>query len=146
MKCEQVAEYVDRSIDSKGIPFLTWLRIGLHLLLCSHCRKETTRLQRLYAILPTLQIKNTPSICNDIMKEILKDNSLEESGNQVPVSYLNWLVGGIILFLSLIGTLLTRGTLAIVLTLSIILTVYGALFIGSHLKKFSEKLHLLKHA
>jgi hypothetical protein len=73
------------------------------------------------------------------MELIAREAPLENPGAQNPVSFRDWIVVGIILFIALCTLpFLSESPYMLIITVSIFLTLYGSLLIGTHLEELAH--------
>jgi hypothetical protein len=150
---DKVYEYV----GGEPVPLLVQLRVGAHLLVCPDCAQEVERFEVTRDILRYDFLPQPPGLENSIMTRIAagEGESLEEMETGAVVtpgglSTRGWVIAGLVILVSL-GTAffgmefnrvaLDAGMsflLPVGITIGIVLTSYGALFIGSHLKELKE--------
>ena len=146
MNCEKVLEKVYEMDDSLSL--LTRIRIGLHIITCPDCAQEVERFE----------------VCKDILRDgfspldaaapVDAAETTEEVELPGGLSIRRWVIAGLVMLVSLatafFGMDFNHVALAaglsfmipVGITIGIALTCYGALFIGSHLKEFSERFGL----
>jgi len=155
MDCRTVMEAVDLSEKDELFPFLTRVRIELHLLFCPECTRELRRLQCLEEIMKTDFTPHCPDFEKPVM-EYLHEEADPEEKIDAPAgfSFRGWVLIGFFVLLSLsssffgisFGVIANEEGLSFLLpvgiTIGIVLTCYGALFIASHLKELSTRFGL----
>ena len=153
MTCQRAMELIDQNGGEDPVPSLSRIRLAFHLAHCQTCSAELARLERVYTFLRTDYISEAPDLSSAIMKEICVPLETEIAVGE-PVSFKNWVVVGVILFFSLLlssvgleisapGILLrSHILLPITLTLGFGVTIYGGVFIASHMEDFSERFGL----
>jgi len=156
MTCPEILDMVYEESDS--MPLFNQIRVWLHTIFCPNCAQEIERYHVSRSILQNEFFPITPGFEESIMAKIdtLEDQQEAKDGYAVPggLSTRGWIIAGLIIFISLataffgfdfrnltdesgISFLLPMG-----ITIGIVLTTYGALFIGSHLKELSERFGL----
>jgi len=143
MNCKEALKKLTETIDLKGnlvlrAPFLT-----LHLARCSSCRKEARRMKLALSMLEkTVKERNIEvpaGITENIMVLINREGPLQNPGAQSPVSFRDWIVVGIILFIALCTLpFSSESPYMLIITVSIFLTLYGSLLIGTHLEELAH--------
>jgi hypothetical protein len=149
MRCEQVLEKVyEYSNGEESMPLITRIRIGLHIIACPDCAQELERFE----------------VCRDVFYDELSSPDMAvldcEDGDEPKIeqgdlpggfSVRGWIIAGLVLLVSLATAFFGMDfnkvavemgmsfMLPIGITIGIVLTCYGAIFIGSHLKEFSER-------
>ena len=137
------------------LPILTQARLSMHLLFCEDCQLELKNLQNVEEIMRTDFLPPSPEFEDIIMKklgeEVFMDVTMKETAG---VSLRSWVIIGFFLVVSLVSTFfgmnfvgITNGEglsflLPVGITIGIIVTCYGALLIGSHLKELSNRFGL----
>jgi len=135
--------------------------ISIHVFFCPSCAEEINRYNSAASIIkedffPDALSENKLflELEDSIMSKVAQEE-LEEINYSVPgVSTRGWVIAGLILLVSLVTAffgldfknLANASGMSFMLpmgiTIGIILTIYGALFIGSHLKELSERFGL----
>jgi hypothetical protein len=135
--------------------FFTQLRIQLHLLHCSHCAGEIEKLETARRLMTGSFFPPAPKGLEErIMRSVSLEEPMEEFPEIAGVSFRSWVVTGLIILVSLSTSFLgmdfikvadhwgSSFLLPIGLTVGAVVSAYGALFIGSHLKEFSDRFNL----
>jgi len=155
MSCEKILEKVYEMDDS--MPLFTRIRIGLHIITCPDCAQEVERFEVCKDILrhdflPANNVEDT--VMAMVAAEEAAVSAEEEMEIPGGLSTRGWVIAGLVILVSLataffgldfnhvavaagISFLIPVG-----ITIGIVLTCYGALFIGSHLKEFTERFGL----
>jgi len=155
LDCEEVKDSFYEPDENASI--FTQLMIGIHLLYCPDCAMELKKLQRAEEMMKTEFFPNAPDFSEAVMERIEKEADLD-SITDVPAaevlmpagfSFRGWVITGFFLFLSLITVFFGANFIEIAelegqsfllpigLTIGMVLSGYGALFIGSHLKELT---------
>jgi hypothetical protein len=131
--------------------------LAFHILVCGHCAARLARYEEARYELRTSFFPPAPDLSGSIMEcvnRIYEEADMDaEPVFDIPggVSTRGWVIVGFIVLLSLAtlffgsdftAVALDQGSsflLPLGLTIGIVLTSYGALFIGSHLKELSER-------
>jgi len=156
MSCERILDKVyEYSGDPDAMPLVTRIRIGLHLLVCPDCAQEVERFEVCRDILHSEFLPPAPDLEDAVMAMIsAEENEAEEADLPGGFSTRGWIIAGLVMLVSLatafFGLDFNRVALAagmsfmipVGITIGIALTCYGALFVGSHLKEFSERFGL----
>jgi hypothetical protein len=154
---DKVYEYSGRE-QQDTMPLLTRIWIGMHLLVCPDCAQEVERFEVCKDI---LQNDFLPSIPPDLEDNVMAMLAADEDESETELvehsggfSTRGWVIAGLVMFVSFatafFGFNFNEVALAaglsfmipIGITIGIVLTCYGALFIGSHLKEFIERFDL----
>jgi hypothetical protein len=130
--------------------------LALHILFCGHCAARLARYEEARYALRTGFFPPAPDLSGAIMDSInciYEEAEDAEPAFDIPggVSTRGWVIVGFIVLLSLATLFLGSDFTAVALDqgssflvplgliIGIVLTSYGALFIGSHLKELSER-------
>ncbi|MCL2213734.1 MAG: peptidoglycan-binding protein [Treponema sp.] len=163
MNCDKI---INMFYEDDEVPLVDQIRIGLHTIFCSSC---ADKIEQYYAV-KTLMKDNilsfprdfSESTWSDLEESIMQKLSLEQTDEEetelssIPgaLSTRRWIIAGLILMVSLVTVffgldfknLANESGMSLLLpmgiTIGIVLTTYGALFIGSHLKELSERFGL----
>ena len=155
MDCRTVMDAVDLSEKDELLPLLTRVRVELHLLVCPQCARELKSLRRLEDVMKSDFFPDCPDFEKPVM-ECLRDEAVPEEKIDAPAgfSFRGWVLIGFFVLLSLsssffgnsFGVIANEEGLSFLLpvgiTIGIVLTCYGALFIASHLKELSTRFGL----
>jgi hypothetical protein len=129
---------------TESLPVLARLGARLHLLRCPRCAAEAARLKRARSLMR----ESFPLPPAELEERIMRSVNMEEQDGEYPevagVSFRSWVVTGFIVLLSLSSSFFWEGAppLHIGITVGAIVTAYGAIFIGSHLKELTERFNL----
>jgi hypothetical protein len=157
MKCEDA---LDTVYEMEDFPSL-WRRFGLafHIIVCGKCAAHLETYEKTRFLLQTGFFPPSPDFSDAIMSRIYSE-AYDEETDYEPIfeaggfSTRGWVIAGLIMLLSLATTFFGKDFASIVrdqgssflLPLGIItgavITAYGAIFIGSHLKELSERFKL----
>jgi hypothetical protein len=141
------------------MPLVLRLRIGIHLFFCPDCAQQVERFEVTRGILHSDFFPPAPDFQEPVMRRIMNEAALDEAvpeplEESAPVSFRSWVITGLVVLVSLstaflgldFGRLATSEGMSFLLpmgiTIGAVLTCYGALFIGSHLKELSERFGL----
>ena len=160
MNCAKVLEtvYENYGEEPRDIPLLTQIRVWLHLLFCPDCAQKMERFEVCRDILISDFLPPAPGLEDSVMAMINgEEGAPGETGETLVPGFLStrgWVIAGLIMFVSLatafFGLEFNKIALAagmsfllpVGITIGVALTVYGALFIGSHLKELSQRFGL----
>ena len=161
MNCERILEKVYESYGEgahDSFPLLTQIQVGLHTLLCSDCAREIERFEKCRGILNNDFMPSAPAGFEDSVMAMIgaEENAFEEAEAPAPggFSTRGWVIAGLVMLISLAtaffglefnNIVLASGMSFLIpvgITIGIVLTCYGALFIGSHLKELTERFGL----
>jgi len=138
--------------NENSLSVLTQLRIWLHLLCCRACSRELKKLRRVEEIMKTDFLPPSPDFEDTLMKRLYEEAAMaEETDAPAGFSLRGWVITGVVVLLSLSSVFFGMNFIQIAneeglsfllpvgLTVGVVLTCYGALFIGSHLKELSTR-------
>jgi len=157
MNCEKIME-IYHSADPQDMPLLMRIRLGLHLIACPGCTGKVEHFEQCLDILRTDFFPPSPGLEDTVMAMVAAEEgkALEAEGAELSggFSTRGWVIAGIVMLISLATAFfgfdfnklaLDAGISFMVpigITIGIALSCYGALFIGSHLKKLTERFGL----
>jgi hypothetical protein len=166
MTCHEIMDKI-YEYSGEPMPLPLRLRIGVHLFFCPDCAQEFERFEVTRDVLRNDFFPPAPDFQEPVMLRIMNEaealapaeddmaDPLEVfSGDGEGVSFRGWIVTGLVVLFSLSTSFLGLdfGRLAasegmsfllpVGITIGAVLTCYGALFIGSHLKELSERFGL----
>jgi hypothetical protein len=159
---DMVYEYSGGDPDREDpMPLLNQIQIWLHTIICPACAQEIERYQVTRDIMREDFFPSSPELEDAIMARIAGE---EELNAQEPyaaadiaaggLSFRGWAIAGLIILISLATSFFGLDfqkvadetgisfLLPVGITIGIVLTTYGAFFIGSHLKELSERFDL----
>jgi len=158
MDCSKVLDAVYEYSGGERMPLLLQLRVSLHVITCPDCAKKIERFQFYKTIIredffPPLPSSRSSQSVEDTVMSII---AAEKETFAVPggLSIRGWIIAGLVITLSLVTAFFgldfhkiareagASFLLPVGITIGIVLTSYGALFIGSHLKELSERFGL----
>jgi hypothetical protein len=155
MDCQTVKDTFYESEKDSFLPALKRIQIELHLLLCLGCAEELVNLQRLEEIMKADFFPPSPGFEDPVMERLYDEtNTAKETDAPTGFSFRFWVIIGFFLILSLSSSFfgmdfaeIARAEglsflLPVGLTIGMVVTCYGALFIGSHLKELSTRFKL----
>ena len=158
MNCDKVMEII-YDYSGESMPLFTRLKLALHLFFCPDCTLELDHLEKSRAILSNDFFPPSPGLEDSIMNLLAAEDALPEENlgiQWIPgeLSTKGWVIAGFVILFSLVSTFfgfefnkVARAAgmsylLPMGITIGTVLTSYGALFIGSHLKELSERFGL----
>jgi hypothetical protein len=140
------------------MPLPNQIQVWLHTFICPNCAQEIERFEVSKAIMREDFFPPSPDLEDSIMaRAAIEDEQTDtEESHAVPggLSTRGWVIAGLIILVSLATAFfgldfqnLADETgmsflLPVGITVGIVLTTYGALFIGSHLKELTERFGL----
>lgn len=152
MTCRTMMDKLYEALGETSLPLLFRLQLGVHLLFCPRCAGEIKKLKTVQELLQTGFFPDSPHFAESVMERIYAEESISTDPDWdtlTGVSFRSWVITGFIVLLSLstaffgmdfVKVAATEGSaflLPLGLTVGGVLTGYGALFIGSHLKELS---------
>jgi hypothetical protein len=155
MTCGEAMNKVYEALGERELPFPLRIRLTVHLYRCGRCAEEYRKLKTLTQTLagneffPAAPSGNSDNIMEKI--ERLEETKSSTERSVVPLSLRGWVIIGLIMLISLsslvfgmdfMNIVSTQGRsflLPVSLTIGCVVTGYGALFIGSHLKELSDR-------
>ena len=160
MKCNDALEIVYET--SASLSPGKRLAMVFHIIFCKQCAAHLRSYEKIHSLLTTDFFPPSPDFSNSIMnsiyqeeKESLFDKTLDEQlMGAGGFSIRGWVIAGIVLIFSLVTVFFGQDYANITLDdgssyllpmgiiTGIVITGYGALFIGSHLKELSERFKL----
>ncbi|MDR0501993.1 MAG: peptidoglycan-binding protein [Treponema sp.] len=170
MNCSKISdivyEYSGNEPDGENaMPFLNQLQVWFHTLICPDCAREIEKLELSRRVmredfLPSSAVlpdgRSWQSIEDSIMARINAQEETDAQTYAVPggLSTRGWVIAGVIIMVSLVTAFFgldfkniaaetgTSFLLPVGIVIGTVLTTYGALFIGSHLKELTERFDL----
>jgi hypothetical protein len=156
MSCSKILDMVYECEGS--MPLYNQAQVWLHTLICPDCAQEIERYQVSRNILSEdffSSIMPMPGLEDSIMSKIEAEEPLVDvPENPGGLSTRGWVIAGLIILVSLATVFLgidfknvraesgMSFLLPVGITVGTVLTVYGAIFIGTHLKELSERFGL----
>ena len=154
MKCNDALDMVYET--EAALPMGKRLSLAFHIILCGQCAVHLGNYEKARFLLRTDFFPPSPDFSDSIMSSIYQedeaaDEQLLEVGG---FSVKGWVIAGIVLVFSMVtlffgqdfaSIVRDQGSLyllPLVIIIGVVITGYGALFIGSHLKEFSERFNL----
>jgi hypothetical protein len=148
-----VYEYPQDSGEG-SMPLLSQIQVWVHSLFCPDCAEKIERYQTAITIMREDFFPSSPELEDAIMARIDAEQADEIYAPAGGLSTHGWVIAGVVILISLVTAFfgldfqrlaLVSGMsfmLPIGITIGIVLTTYGAFFIGSHLKELSERFGL----
>ncbi|MDR3336920.1 MAG: peptidoglycan-binding protein [Treponema sp.] len=155
--CRTVMDKMYEFSGDAPLPFMSRLEIAFHVLFCTNCAGEIARLENVRSIMRTDFLPPSPDLEDSVMSLISAETveiSGEAWGESPEVSFRLWVITGLIIFFSLGSSIFNMDfmkvaavsgssfLLPIGIIFGAVVTGYGAIFIGSHLKEFSDRFGL----
>jgi hypothetical protein len=148
-------DLVYESEKDSSLPILTQVMVSFHILLCSDCARELKNLRELEEIMNTDFLPTPPDFGELIMERLGEEECMgEKISAPAGFSFRSWVIIGFFMLLSLSSLFFGMNFIEIAnseglsfllpigITIGIVLTCYGAVFIGSHLKELSSRFGL----
>ena len=160
MDCSDILDIIYELDEYISLPFLTYIRIELHLLLCPQCSSKLKEIRHIEEIMKTDFLPSAaPGLEIAVMERIYSeaerfDLSREDISPPAWFSFRGWVIIGFLILISLSSSFFGMNFIEIAnreglsfllpvgITIGIVVTCYGALFIGSHLKELSNRFGL----
>ncbi|MCL2381826.1 MAG: peptidoglycan-binding protein [Treponema sp.] len=154
MDCDTVLDTVYDAEKDSSLPILLQARIWLHLLGCPGCAGELGNLRRAREIMKADFFPPSPDFADILMERLSEEAVLQNAAAPAGFSFRGWVIAGFFVLLSLSSAFFgmnfvhmanAEGSsflLPVGITVGVVLTCYGALFIGSHLKELSSRFGL----
>ena len=157
MNCSKIMDMV---YEEDSMPLINQIQVWVHSLFCPECAQkielyENSRIILREDFLPELSEGARTSIEDSIMARIAAEEEAKEAyATPGGISTRGWVIAGLVILVSLataffsldFKNLATESGMSFLLpigiTIGIVLTTYGAFFIGSHLKELSERFGL----
>jgi hypothetical protein len=153
---------IDKLVESSGdehLSLFVQVQIFLHLLFCSECAEKARNFEALRELMKTGFLPPAPGLEETIMAKLPEEEDTGEFPGMVAdapggVSTRAWVIIGCFILISLVTSFFgsefakvadAQGSsflLPLGLTIGAVLTAYGVLFIGSHLKELSVRFRL----
>jgi len=160
MNCSKILDVV-YEYSGNDMPIFSQIQVWLHTMLCPDCAEKIERLENTRYVMRNDFFPSSPgcgswsSIEDSIMAKIAAgEEETEHSAVPGGFSTRGWVITGLVILISLATVFfgldfqkIANETgmsflLPVGITIGIVLTVYGAFFIGSHLKELSERFGL----
>jgi hypothetical protein len=162
MTCIEVMDALYEAGGEEALPIVLRVRIMVHLFFCGRCAEAARKLALARHIMTEDFFPPSPAFEDRVMANVYAECDEAECGVSVPapvpatapqgVSLRGWVITGFIIVISLATSFFGVGFTKIVsstqgqsfllpvgLTIGCIVTGYGAIFIGSHLKEMSDR-------
>ena len=156
MKCDTALDTVYESEDI--LPLRKRFALAFHIIFCGNCAVHLNNYKEIRTLLQTSFFPASPDFSNTIMALVYQETFEETTDKLVfesaGFSTRSWAIAGIVMLLSLATAFfgqdfdsiaIDQGSsflLPLGIITGIVITAYGALFIGSHLKEFSQRFKL----
>jgi hypothetical protein len=154
---DKIYDFSLRSSADSSFSLLLRLEIALYIVFSSRYAARYLHLEATREILHSDFFPPAPELEDSVM-DLISAEAVEmppeEQNLSYEVSFRNWIIIGLVVLVSLATSLFgidsvrmfpgiaSSFLLPIGITIGVIVTVYGALFIGSHLKELSDRFGL----
>jgi hypothetical protein len=144
MNCRKTMDTVYEEWGTESPALFARLMASFHLFHCPRCAAEVAELKKARALMRESLPSPAEGMEDRIMRSIDAEEQDEASPEIAGVSFRSWVITGFIVLLSLSSSFFWEGAqlLPIGITVGAILTAYGAIFIGSHLKELTGRFNL----
>ncbi|MDL2228792.1 peptidoglycan-binding protein [Treponema sp. OttesenSCG-928-L16] len=150
MNCDKLTDLIYESDEDASPSLWTRFRVIFHAVHCRHCSEKIRRLEMTKDVLVRDFFPPTGGFDELIMGRIYAEmeENPEESHDTVP--FRSWIITGVVIVASLLSALFginsrhladffgTSFILPLGLTIGCIISIYGILFIGTHLEELKE--------
>jgi hypothetical protein len=150
MKCDEFKKMVYENEEKLSVR--ERLALAFHVFFCGRCAQELRRFEDTHDLLVSGFITPSPDFSDAIMDRIYAEEQ-EQEVFDIPGGFRTrgWVIAGIIILVSLVTSFFGGDFISIAasqgssflrplgILIGIIISAYGALFIGSHLKELSER-------
>ena len=150
------AKILDMVYEQEDMSLPGRIMVGLHLMFCPDCAAKVGRFEACNTILLNDFLPPSPGLEDNIMAALGAEEEALELQEAVPggFSTRGWIITGIVMLVSLATAFfgfefqeIARSAgmsflIPVGITIGILLTGYGALFIGSHMKELTERFGL----
>jgi hypothetical protein len=162
MTCNDLLDKVYEYSGAPSLPLLLRLQVKLHCLVCPQCTQELERFYLAQDILRSDFFPPAADFAGAVMARIRAESPEAENpaetrdifGEETGVSIRDWVIIGLVLLFSLASSFFGMDFVTVAaregssyllplgITIGAALSCYGAIFIASHLKEFSERFGL----
>ena len=155
LDCDTVLDAVYEEDRDRPLSVISQVKIKLHLLFCPACSAELKNFQYIEEILKQDFFPQSPEFEEFFMERLYKETAMEEkTETSAGFSFRSWVIIGFFVLLSLSSSFFGMNFVQIAdseglsfllpvgITIGMVVTCYGALFIGSHLEKLSARFGL----
>jgi len=156
MNCSKILDlyYESQEGGECSMPLLSQIQVWAHIILCPSCAEKIERYKAARTLLKEDFFPSSVDLEETIMARIEAEQADEARDIAGGFSTQSWVIAGLVILISLATAFfgldfqslaLESGMsfmLPVGITIGIVLTTYGAFFIGSHLKELSERFGL----
>ncbi|MDR0552401.1 MAG: hypothetical protein LBG72_10420 [Spirochaetaceae bacterium] len=136
-----------------GIPLYMALRFWAHAFVCKKCAEKKRRVLLADRVLHSLYLPTPSANCEDTVMAAVLAEDAEAAKESDYFSLRGWAIAGIVIVASLLSVYFNMDfcgiaasaqgesfILPLAITIGAVITIYGALLIGSHLEPICRKL------
>jgi hypothetical protein len=161
MSCNDLLDKVYEYSGAPSLPLPLRLQVKLHCLVCPQCAQELERFRLVQDVLRNDFFPPAADFAGAVMARLYAESpdleNLADTGDifgENSVSIRDWVIIGLVLLFSLASSFFGMDFVTIAaregpsyllplgITIGAVLSCYGAIFIGSHLKELSERFGL----
>jgi len=155
LDCKTVLDLIYEADDDVSLSLINQLQIKAHLFFCPACSAELKKVRHLKEIMKDEFFPCPPQFEESFMEHLYGETGIEENPDApTGFSFRSWVLTGFFVLLSLSSSFFGMNfsriaaseglsfLLPVGLTIGMVVTCYGALFIGSHLKELSSRFGL----
>jgi len=153
--CDTVLDAIYETDRDRPLSVISQARMKLHLLFCHACSAELRNFQYVEEIMKEDFFPQSTQFEESFMELLYKETAMEEKiETSAGFSFRSWVVIGFFVLLSLSSSFFGMNFVQIAdseglsfllpvgITIGMVVTCYGALFIGSHLEELSTRFGL----
>jgi hypothetical protein len=159
MNCHEILDMV-YEYAGDTMPLALRIRVAIHVFFCPRCTRELECLEAARDLLKTDFFPPSPEFGDSVMSRIMAEDAAETgedpgaAGPETGVSFRSWVLTGLVVFFSLVTSFFGINFISIAdsagisfllpmgITIGAVLSIYGAIFIGSHIKDLSQRFGL----
>jgi hypothetical protein len=161
MTCDAMLDKIYEFDGGEPLPLGDRLWIALHIVFCPRCAARAVSLEAARDILRTDFFPPSPGVADSVMDiirsdafDMTADLPFEEEELSPEVPFGGWVAAGLVVLFSLATSVMGMDFISVAaaagssfllpigITIGVVVTGYGALFIGSHLKELSDRFRL----
>jgi hypothetical protein len=151
MTCDDLLDKVYEFSGAPALPLGLRLQVKLHSFFCPQWAQELERFELAQDILRNDFLPPSPDFGAMVMDQLNRQETHDLYDEDMGVPFRGWVITGLVLLFSLMSSFFGMDFLNIAalegssyllplgITIGAVLTCYGALFIGSHLKELSDR-------
>jgi len=153
--CDTVLDAIYEADRDRPLSLISQVRMKLHLLFCPACSEALANFRYVEEIMKDDFFPQSPDFEESFMELLYKETATdEEIEASAGFSFRSWVIIGFFVLLSLSSSFFGMNFVQIAdseglsfllpvgITIGLVVTCYGALFIGSHLKELSARFGL----